>query len=143
MSSEYACVGRDTTDTPWPQWLINSFGNKPQFELTGLNLLYGPYTRLLYHLFGVEGPFEIIPQYYVPRGIPDDSTSVDMLALFTVKLDNHPVLIFQVEALRMGFGGRKRMTICVISSAIFAITSLHPDSMVSVHSGLAWPFMNT
>ncbi|KAI0300334.1 hypothetical protein BC826DRAFT_950059 [Russula brevipes] len=46
---------------PWPQWMTNSFlsANQPQFA-NDESAYYGPYTRLLYHLFGIEGPFEII-----------------------------------------------------------------------------------
>jgi len=48
---------------PWPQWLTNSFlvsANQPQFA-DDESVYYGPYTRLLYHLFGIEGPFDISP----------------------------------------------------------------------------------
>jgi hypothetical protein len=83
-------------NTPWPQWLINSFvsANQPQFS-TDESVYYGPYTRLLYHLFGIEGPFEISPQYgqyHIPQ-TPRDA--IDVVALFTVELDKHPVLLLK------------------------------------------------
>jgi hypothetical protein len=83
-------------NTPWPQWLINSFAsaNQPQFA-TDESAYYGPYTRLLYHLFGIEGPFEITPQYHIPQ-TPRDS--IDVVALFTVELNKHPVLFIEVKA---------------------------------------------
>ena len=82
-------------DAPWPQWLINSFAsaNRPQFS-TDESVYYGPYTRLLYHLFGIEGPFEISPQYHIPQ-TPRDA--IDVVALFTVELDKHPVLFIEVK----------------------------------------------
>ncbi|KIJ95071.1 hypothetical protein K443DRAFT_134537 [Laccaria amethystina LaAM-08-1] len=38
---------------PLPQWLTNSFlsANQPHFA-NDVSVYYGPYTRLLYHLFG-------------------------------------------------------------------------------------------
>ncbi|KAH8987462.1 hypothetical protein EDB92DRAFT_1936077 [Lactarius akahatsu] len=71
---------------PWPQWLVNSFSsaNQPQLEFaTDESAYYGPYTRLLYHLFGIEGPFEISPQY------PSNSS----------RLNKHPVFFIQVKPL--------------------------------------------
>jgi hypothetical protein len=67
---------QNTMDTPRPQWLIKSFVsvNQPQFA-TDESVYYGPYTRLLYHLSGIECPF-----------------TIDVVALFTVELDKHPVL---------------------------------------------------
>jgi hypothetical protein len=84
-------------DTPWPQWVIESFGiaNQPQFA-TNENVYYGPYTRLLYHLFGLEGPFEISPQCRTIPQTPDDS--IDDVALFTVEFDKRPVFFIQVKA---------------------------------------------
>jgi len=80
---------------PWPQWMTNSFlsANQPQFA-NDESAYYGPYTRLLYHLFGIEGPFEIIPQYHVPQ-TPCDA--IDVVAMFTVELNRHPVLFIEVE----------------------------------------------
>jgi hypothetical protein len=79
---------------PWPQWLINSFvwANQPQFA-TDESVYYGPYTRLLYHLFGIEGPFEI-SQYHIPQ-TPRDA--IDVFVLFIVELNKNPVLFIKVK----------------------------------------------
>jgi hypothetical protein len=81
---------------PWPKWLINSFAstNQPQLA-TDESVYYGPYTRLLYHLFSIEGPFEISPQYHIPEGPEPPRDSIDV---FTVELDKHPVLFIEVKA---------------------------------------------
>ena len=87
----------DAMNTPWPQWLIDSFvsANQRKFQLTGdQNEYYGPYTRLLYYLFGVDSPFEINPRYHIPR-TPCDM--VDVVALFTVEFNKHPVFFIQVK----------------------------------------------
>jgi hypothetical protein len=83
-------------DTPWPQWLIKSFelAKVPQFS-TDESVYYGPYTRLLYHLFGIEGQFEIVPQFHIPQTSRD---VVDVVALFTVEVDKHPVFFIEVKA---------------------------------------------
>jgi hypothetical protein len=80
---------------PWPQYLVQSFTsvNQPQFS-TDENAYYGPYARLLYYLFGLEGPFEISPQYLIPES-PRNST--DVVALFTVELNKHPVFFILVK----------------------------------------------
>ena len=83
-------------DTPWPQWLIKSFAsaNQPQFA-NDENAYYGPYLRLLYHLFGLEGPFKITPKYELPERNRD---LVDVIASFTVEFDEHPLLFIEVKA---------------------------------------------
>src|SRR5258705_394901 len=80
---------------PWPQWLVNSFvsANQPQF-FTDESVYYGPCVRLLYHLFGVEGPFEISPQYHIPQTPPD---ATDVVAPLIVELNKHPVLFILVK----------------------------------------------
>lgn len=79
---------------PWPQWMTNSFlsANQPQFA-NDESAYYGPYTRLLYHIFGIEGLFEIIPQF--PR-TPRDA--IDVVAIFTVEFNKHPVLFINVKS---------------------------------------------
>ncbi|KAH9050348.1 hypothetical protein EDB83DRAFT_2226674, partial [Lactarius deliciosus] len=55
-------------------WLVNSFlsANQPQFA-TDESAYYGPYTRLLYHLFGIEGPSEISSRFHPPTTLSLDS----------------------------------------------------------------------
>ena len=62
---------------------------------TDESVYYGPYTRLLYHLFGLEGPFEISPQYHILQ-TPRDA--IDVVALFIVELNKHPVFFIEVKA---------------------------------------------
>ena len=83
----------DAMDTPWPQWLVNSFVSANQLRADE-SVYYGPYTQLLYYLFGLEGPFEISPQYYTP---PIGRYESDIVALFTVELDKHPVFFIEVK----------------------------------------------
>ena len=49
-----------------------------------------------YHLFGLEGPFKISPQYRIPQ-TPRDAN--DVVALLTIELDKHPVLFIQIKPL--------------------------------------------
>lgn len=79
-------------DAPWPQWLLSSFDSAkhPQFMRNECGY-YGPYARLLYHLFGVEGPFEITLQYNISEYREEPE------ALFTVYLDNNPVFFILVK----------------------------------------------
>jgi hypothetical protein len=66
LSSDFIVRTHGAMDTPWP-----------------------------HHFFGVEGPFEISPQYHIPE-TPRDS--IDVIALFTVELDKHPVFFIEVKA---------------------------------------------
>ncbi|KAK0191599.1 hypothetical protein F5146DRAFT_607225 [Armillaria mellea] len=75
---------------PWPQFLMNSFLSAVGDSTTDESVFYGPYMRLLYHLFSLDGPFEIIPQFRIPD-------SIDIAAMFTVELDKHPVLFIAVK----------------------------------------------
>ncbi|KAH9010083.1 hypothetical protein EDB83DRAFT_2234511 [Lactarius deliciosus] len=93
---------------PWPQWLVQSFlsANQPQFAAIDECVYYGPYTHLLYHLFGIEGPFEISPKYHIPQ---TPLESIDIIALFTVELNKHPVFFIQVEPLgTLSFDWKRR-----------------------------------
>ncbi|KAJ3517648.1 hypothetical protein NLJ89_g376 [Agrocybe chaxingu] len=80
---------------PCPQYLVQSFisANQAQFA-TDESVYYGPYTRLLYYLFGLEGPFEISPQFHIPETPPD---AIDVVALFAVELNKHPVFFIEVK----------------------------------------------
>ncbi|KAK0463175.1 uncharacterized protein EV420DRAFT_1215676, partial [Desarmillaria tabescens] len=49
---------------------------------------------LLYHLFSLDGPFEIIPQFHIPAAPRD---SFDIVPMFTVKLNKHSVLFIEVR----------------------------------------------
>jgi hypothetical protein len=66
-------LNTNMTDS-WPHWIVNSFAssNRPQFY-SDENVYYGPYNRLLYHLFGFQGPFEVSPQYRIPQYIRGDA----------------------------------------------------------------------
>jgi hypothetical protein len=88
--------------TPWPEWLTNSFvsANQPE-NASDKNAYYAPYMRLLYHLFGNEGPFEVSLKFDIPD---DPCEGIDVVALFTVELINRlepnkrPVLFLEINA---------------------------------------------
>ncbi|KAI9434362.1 hypothetical protein H4582DRAFT_1818693 [Lactarius indigo] len=75
---------------PLPQWLVNSFLSvgQPQYS-TDESVYYGPY-----YLFGIEGQFEISFRFHVSQTLRDSS---DVVALFTVELNKHPVFFIQVH----------------------------------------------
>ena len=78
----------------WPQWMTDSFlaAKRASHDPSAYN---GSYTPLLYHLFGgIEGPFEIIPHYRIPQ---IHHNAVDIVAMFTVEHNGHPVLFIQVH----------------------------------------------
>jgi hypothetical protein len=82
---------------PWPSCIVNSFqlANQPQFA-HNQNAYYGPYNKLLHHLFGVLSPFSINPPYYtVPEPL---RTKDDLVSLFTVEYKQHPVLFIEIKS---------------------------------------------
>jgi hypothetical protein len=85
----------------WPDWLLNSFAsaNKPQFY-SDENVYFGPYNRLLYHLFGLQGPFIVSPQYRIPhsiRGDAFDAVSPFIVQIYDKKNELRPVLFIDVK----------------------------------------------
>ncbi|KAK0222753.1 hypothetical protein EDD85DRAFT_254074 [Armillaria nabsnona] len=76
-------------DPPWPQFLMNSFLSAVRESPTSEGVLYGPYIRLIYHLFSVDGPFEISLRFL--------NVDNKVVAVFTVELNKHPALFIQVE----------------------------------------------
>ena len=84
---------------PWPQWLTNSFlsaNQTSQIDNDGSGY-YASYTRLLYHLFGgIEGPFKISPQFYVPE-VPGAGDATKVVAMLIVELNKHPVFFVEVD----------------------------------------------
>ena len=131
-------------DAPWPQWLINSFASANQTQSsTDESAYYGPYTRLLYHLFGVEGPFEITPNFDIPINSYDRDT-VDTIALFTVEFNNHPVLFIAVKApAYVVFDSRRKQADNQMRDRFRDLRHNLITSLASAPSVLAWPFMNT
>ncbi|KAJ3545749.1 hypothetical protein NMY22_g2315 [Coprinellus aureogranulatus] len=58
--------------------------NQPQFG-TDQSAFYGPYTRLLYYLFDVLGPYDAVPRFHTPSG------QLDVEATFTVEFYKYPI----------------------------------------------------
>jgi hypothetical protein len=49
---------------PWPQYVHKSVNSAIQSDVgRDDSVFYGPYTRLFYTLFSVDGPYEIVPQF--------------------------------------------------------------------------------
>jgi hypothetical protein len=59
------------------------------------SVFYGPYTRLLYTLFSLDGPFEIVPQYNEMQ--LDTQDSINFVTVFVVELNRHPVFFLEVK----------------------------------------------
>ncbi|KAJ7815191.1 hypothetical protein B0H14DRAFT_2375542 [Mycena olivaceomarginata] len=75
---------------PWPNTIIQPFDTVP---ITALDVdYYGPYNKLLYHLFPADTNFVVSPGTY-PRHSPC-SSAVE----FTVFYNDMPVLLLQVNS---------------------------------------------
>ncbi|KAG2005563.1 hypothetical protein CC2G_001958 [Coprinopsis cinerea AmutBmut pab1-1] len=87
---------------PWPDYIIQSFtiANRKAAEPTANeSLYYGPYTRILYEILGLKGPFEVSQQF------SDTRDAINLVLLVTVQMDEHPIFFIEVKlpgALNMG-----------------------------------------
>ncbi|TEB26002.1 hypothetical protein FA13DRAFT_1756488 [Coprinellus micaceus] len=130
------------TAEPWPRYLVQSFisANQAQFA-TDQSVYYGPYTRLLYYLFGLDDPFEISPQFHIPEAPRD---AIYVVALFTVELNKHPVFFvevkppasFALDSKRKQADGRMRDRFRDLRRSVVT-----PVSLLSAHSAPACPSM--
>jgi hypothetical protein len=59
-------------------------------------MFYGPFTRLLYSLFSVDGPYEIVLQFK-HAALQDAHESVDIVAILVRHVDRHPVFFMDVN----------------------------------------------
>ncbi|KIO11067.1 hypothetical protein M404DRAFT_127771 [Pisolithus tinctorius Marx 270] len=79
----------------WPEFITQSFHSAISSDPIGTeeSVFYGPYTRLLYHLFSFYGPYEIVPQYKI-RGSQD---GIDVTPTFIIELQKKPVFFIEIE----------------------------------------------
>ncbi|KAM6499747.1 hypothetical protein JOM56_005255 [Amanita muscaria] len=79
---------------PWPEYIHKSFNSVIISDPSGRDesVFYGPFTRLLYTLFSVDGPYEIVPQF---KSVAQES--IDLVAVLVVELDRHPVFFMEVR----------------------------------------------
>ncbi|KAJ7636206.1 hypothetical protein FB45DRAFT_788406 [Roridomyces roridus] len=83
------------SSSPWPKTIIHPFRGIP--AETGRDTdFYGPYNKLLYHLFPADTNFIVFPGSYPPRhsSIANTPAGVE----FTVLYNNSPVLLLQLSA---------------------------------------------
>ncbi|KAF8817633.1 hypothetical protein BYT27DRAFT_7074162, partial [Phlegmacium glaucopus] len=60
------------------------------------SLFYGPFTRLLYTLFSVEGPYEIVPQFK-SVALHGPRENIYIGAVLVVEVSRHPVFFMQIK----------------------------------------------
>ncbi|KAJ7480888.1 hypothetical protein FB451DRAFT_1394943 [Mycena latifolia] len=78
---------------PWPKTIMQPFDALPTRALPPD--FYGPYNKLLYHLFPADTNFLVSPGFYPSRLAADDT------AEFTVFYNERPVLLLQIAPLEM------------------------------------------
>ena len=82
----------------WPQYTIQSFHSAILSDPSGKDesVFYGPYTRLLYTLFSLDGPFEVMPQFkHAVLAGPQES--IDLTTVLVVEVNRHPVFFIEVK----------------------------------------------
>ncbi|KAI6015329.1 hypothetical protein F5J12DRAFT_717407 [Pisolithus orientalis] len=79
----------------WPQFITQSFNSALAIDPTGKDesVFHGPYTRLLYSLFSLDGLYEIAPKYKF-QGTQD---AFELVTIFVVEPQRHPVFFIEVR----------------------------------------------
>ena len=82
---------------PWPEYIHQSFNSAKMQDLRGReeSVYFGPFTRLLYTLFSLDGPYEIMPQIKIEVSWDSDNNPglvvvVNKYPGFTWRLDLLP-----------------------------------------------------
>ena len=83
-------------DHPWPEHIHQSFNSAKMQDLLGRDdsLYYGPFTRLLYILFFLDGPYEIMFQFKT-EAIQDSWD--DTIPIIMVVVNKHPVFFMAIK----------------------------------------------
>ena len=81
----------------WPEYIHESFNSAIISDPSGRDeaVFYGPFTRLLYSLFSVDGPYEIVPQF--TSVALQARESIDIVAVVVVEVNRHPVFFIQIK----------------------------------------------
>ena len=76
---------------PWPEYIHQSFNSAIISDPSGRDqsVFYGPFTRLLYSLFSIDGPYEIVPQ--IKTVALQHGQEVDIITALVVQVNRHPV----------------------------------------------------
>ena len=83
-------------DHPWPEHIHQSFKTAKMQDLHGRDesVYYGPFTRLLYTLFSLDGPYEIMFQFKTEA--IEDSWD-DTIPVIMVVVNKHPVFFMAIN----------------------------------------------
>ncbi|TFK26966.1 hypothetical protein FA15DRAFT_754654 [Coprinopsis marcescibilis] len=80
-------------DHTWPSYILQSFQSAGQLESSNHSLsvysYFGAYIRLLYHLFGLDGPFEVTVQH--------QQDVVNLVITYLKGSVNYPILFLQIN----------------------------------------------
>ncbi|KAJ7444985.1 hypothetical protein B0H11DRAFT_2203500 [Mycena galericulata] len=79
---------------PWPKTVMNPFEALPHEGVRDTDF-YGPYNKLLYHLFPANTNFVVSPGAYPPH---HDATCATAAVEFTLFYNHMPVLLLQIKA---------------------------------------------
>jgi hypothetical protein len=82
---------------PWPEYIHKSFNSAIISDPSGHDesVFYGPFQRLLYTLFSVDGPYEIMPQ--IKSVTLQDGQEIDIVAALVVQVNHHPLFFMEVN----------------------------------------------
>ena len=85
-------------DRPWPKCIHMTFdaAKANDFPGYGAATFFGPFTKLFYHLFSIDGPYFIDPQFKseAPRGSQERA---DFVPVLLVKVKQRPVFFLEIE----------------------------------------------
>ena len=79
---------------PWPEYIHQSFNSAKMQDLRGReeSVYFGPFTRLLYTLFSLDGPYEIMPQIKIEVSWDSDNNPG-----LVVVVNKYPVFFMEIK----------------------------------------------
>jgi hypothetical protein len=81
---------------PWPEYIHQSFNSAILSDPSGKDesVFYGPFTRLLYTLFSVEGQYEVVPQF---KSTVLQGAQGIVTVLVVSEVNRHPVFFMGIK----------------------------------------------
>jgi hypothetical protein len=100
LSVHFTCKSAQMADPAlqWPQNTLQSFHSAILSDLSDKeqSVFYEPYIRLLYSLFSLDGPYEVMTQFK-HAVLTGPQESIDLITVLMVEVDRHPVFFIEVK----------------------------------------------
>lgn len=86
------------TTHPWPEYIHQSFDSAAMSDVHGRDetFFFGPFTRLLYTLFSIDGPYEIVP-WFRSQILKGSQEHIDFVPILVLEVNRLPVFFLEIK----------------------------------------------